>query len=103
LGSTAEDHASETRVQHGARAHQAGFERDVERAAIEPVIAQRPCRLAQGPDFGMRRGVVPGHRSIPAGGKQLTGPHHHGAHGNLALRRGHARALQCEPHPVLVT
>ncbi len=41
----------ESRVNHGSGAHGAGLQRDIKRAAGEPVIAIGAGSLAQGDDF----------------------------------------------------
>ena len=53
-----EDQAGDARVEDGAGAHGAGFERAVERAAGEAVVAERAAGGAQGDDFGVGGGVV---------------------------------------------
>ena len=52
-----EDQAVEAGVNHGSGAHGAGFERDVERAAREPIVAERRGRRAQGDDFRVGCGI----------------------------------------------
>jgi hypothetical protein len=54
----AEHHPRQPRMQHGARTHRAGLERDEQLAAIEPVVAQRGGTGAQRVDLGMGAGVV---------------------------------------------
>ena len=45
-------------MHHGAGAHHARFQRDVERAPGQAVVAHGPPRCAQGHDLGMRGRVV---------------------------------------------
>ena len=94
------DHARQARVQHGAAAHGARLQRDVERAAVEPVVGELRRAGAQRGHLGMRRGVVPGDGGIAPGGDHLPIAHQHGAHGHLArLLRG-ARLGDGLAHPV---
>ena len=96
------DHARQSRVQHGARAHGARLQRDVQRAAVQPVVAQRGRTGAQRGDFGVGGGVVPGNGRVAAGGDHLAGPHQHGAHRHFARRSGQAGLLDRQAHKVRV-
>jgi hypothetical protein len=73
---SAEYQAPDAGVNHGAGAHQAGFQRDVQRAAREPVIAEPLRGLTHGNDFGMGSRIVTGDRAIPALADKLAVLHH---------------------------
>ena len=89
-------------MQHGAAAHGAGLQGDVERAVLQPVVAQLLCCSAQSDDFSMRRRVVALHRSVAPGGNYLALAHHHGAHGHFAVLRRRTRLGQRQAHPVRI-
>ncbi len=95
-------HPVQPGVQHGAAAHGAGLQRHVQRAAVEPVVAQAPGRGPQRHDLRMCRGIVAGDGRIAAPCYQFAAADHHRAHGNLAARGGLCRFLQRDPHPGLV-
>ncbi|MCY1170211.1 hypothetical protein D9M73_102740 [compost metagenome] len=82
----AKHHTLEPGMQHGAAAHGAGLQRDIQLAIIEPVIAQRTGGGAQRHDLGMCRRVMPVHRRIAARGNHFTPPNHNSADRNLPCR-----------------
>ncbi len=96
----AENHAVQPRVEHGATAHRAGLQRHIQRAAIEPVVAQLPRCCTQGHDLRMRGRVVAVHRAIAARGNDLPAPNHHRAHRHLASTSGSLRLGQRKLHKV---
>ncbi len=63
---SAEHQALDAGVNHSARAHQTGFQRDIQRGAREPVIAEPLRGLAHGNDFRVRSRVVAGDWPVPA-------------------------------------
>ena len=71
-------------MQHGAAAHGAGFERHIEGAAVQPVVAERLRRRAQGHDLGVGGGVVAIDGRVAAGGDHATVLHHDRAHRHFA-------------------
>ena len=95
----AKNHARQPRVQHGPGAHGARLQRHIQRAALQPVIAQRPRGLAQGGDFGMRAGVMRAHAGIASGGDAAPVLDHHRAHRHFAARCRFMRGLQGQAHP----
>ena len=88
----------QARMQHRASAHGAGFERDVELAIGQAVIAQPGRRSAQGNHLGVGGGVVRAHRMIAAGGNHFTVAHHHRTHRHFACRPGLECLCRCEAH-----
>ena len=90
------------RMQHGAAAHGAGLQRDIERAAIEPVVAQMLRRCAQRHDFRVCGGVVPQHRCVAARGNHLAILDHHRPHRHFARQRCGLCLGQRLAHPVRV-
>ena len=95
-------HPRQPRVQHGATAHGAGLQRDVQAAAVQPVVAQALGCRTQGDDLGMGRGVMVLHRGIAASGDDLTVLDHDGAHRHLARAGCGLRLGQGQSHPVRV-
>ena len=91
-------HAGQARVQHGSGAHRTGLECHVQRAAVEPVVAQGLGRSAQRDDLGVRARVVQRHRLVEAAGDHPPFAHHDRSDRNLARGAGHARLLQGQPH-----
>ena len=63
----AEHDTVKPRVQNSAAAHGAGLQRHEQRAAVQPVVAQRLAGRAQSGDLGMGRGVVPANGRVAAG------------------------------------
>ena len=53
-------------MQHGATAHGAGFQRDVQRTAFQPVVAQRAGGCAHSLDFCVGGRVVVGNAAVMA-------------------------------------
>ena len=83
----------------GAGTHGAGFEGDVEHAGLETARSQGPCRLAQGDQFGMRRGILAAFGDVPAGTEDGSIAHDQGADGHLILLGGDMRPLEGPTHP----
>jgi hypothetical protein len=100
----AEHHARDPRMHHRHRAHRAGLEGDVQRGAGQPVVAQRPARLAHGDDLGVRAGVVLGDVAVPALAEQFAlGRHQHRPDRDLVvLALGAVGERQGVAHPVIV-
>ncbi len=78
------DEPLEARVDHGSRAHGAWFERHVEGAAVEPVIAQRYRRRAHGHDLGVCGRVVVAQNAILAAADDHVFVDGHGPDGHLS-------------------
>jgi hypothetical protein len=60
------DQALDAGMHHGARAHSAGLNGDEQLAVSETVIPDAGTGLAQGDDFGVRRGVGGGYVMVPS-------------------------------------
>lgn len=83
------DEASDARVEDGAGAHGAGFERDVERAAFvlfvqQTIVFERATGLAECDDFGVGGGIVVAEDAVLATGDDLALVNDDGADGNFA-------------------
>ena len=97
------DDATDARVHDGASAHRAGFKRDIEFTAGQPVVAERARRIAQRGDFGMCRRIVLADRRIETAADNLAIEHDDRPDRNFAQtlrrpRQGHRLA-----HEVFVT
>ncbi|MNV23761.1 hypothetical protein D3C71_1147950 [compost metagenome] len=95
-------HPRQPRMQHGAAAHGTRLQRDVEAAAVEPVVGEPLRRRAQGHDLGVGRGVVALHGGIAARGDDLAVLDHDGAHRHLTGAGGVLRLGQSQAHPVRI-
>src|SRR5206468_10375008 len=89
-------------------AHSAGFERHVERAAFEPVVAERRRGFAQGLDLRVRGRVLARDRRIVAAPDDLSVLHYERADGHFtplrrprrdAQRLAHPRSVEIRVHP----
>ena len=89
-------------MQHGAAAHGARLQGNVERAVAQPVVAKRLGPGAQRGDLGVGSGVVLRHRRIAARGQHFATAHQHRAHGHFAHCGGSARLRQGELHEMFV-
>ena len=85
LGS-AKNQARDTRVDHCAHAHLAGFDRHVQRRTRQPVIPDALCRVADGDDLGVRGGIVRADRLVAARTHDLAIDHDHRTDGNFPAR-----------------
>ena len=85
-------------MHHRAAAHGAGLQGDVERAAVQPVVAQRFGSSPERDDLGMRRGVMPVDRRVAACGDHLALFDHNRAHRHLAGNHGKACLSQSRAH-----
>ena len=96
------DHAAQARMQHGAAAHGARLQGHIERAIVQPVVAQARGRVAQRQHLGMGRGVALGDGRIAALADDGAVLDDDGAHGHLARLGGGTRQFQGGAHPGLV-
>ncbi len=83
-------------------AHRAGFQRDIQGTARQPVVAHPGAGHSQHPDLRVGAGVVLGDGAIPCRSQQFTLLHQHGPHRHLAGGLGGARLLQRQAHPAFV-
>ena len=98
----ADDQASQPGVNHGSGAHGARFERDVEMAIGEPVVAERAGRLAQGDDLGVSRGIDVSQYTILPRGNDLILEDDDSANRHLSRIRGECRLFKCTAKVALV-
>ena len=87
-------------MNQGARAHHAGFERNIQRCINNTIITQGFGASTQRHDFRMRSWVMAGYRAIPAFADHPAVFHQHGPDGHFAFVPGPLRALERLPHPV---
>ncbi|MCX6556571.1 MAG: hypothetical protein NTW95_03935 [Candidatus Aminicenantes bacterium] len=78
----------DARLHHGAVAHHAGLERDVQLAAIQAVFGGFFPGPAHGHDLGMGAGIVLPDRFVVAAADDLPFPDQHGAYRHFAPRFG---------------
>src|SRR5271169_62459 len=83
---------------HGAGAHGAGFERDIEVAAVEAFSAERGGSLPDRDQFGMRGRIAVGKRAVPGPRDDFAGAHDHTADRHFATLAGGAGFLDCHIH-----
>src|SRR5258708_11482546 len=89
-------------------AHRAGFERNVERASFEAVVAERRRGFAQRLDFGVGAGILARDRRVVAAADDLSVLHHQRSDGHFsplgrtyreAQRLAHPRCVEIGVHP----
>src|SRR4051812_6777170 len=80
----AEIEAAEAGERDRARAHRAGFERDVEIAGVEPLVAERARRGADCEHLGMRRGIMVADGAIAGAADDMAVTHDDTADWNFA-------------------
>jgi hypothetical protein len=94
-----ENQAADARVNQGAGAHHARFERDIERRTLQTVIAELAGGLTQHQHFGVGGGIVQRNGLVKAGSQQLRrGGKKDGADGNFLARDGQRGLLQRQAH-----
>lgn len=96
----AEHQARDARMHHGAGAHDARLQSDIEGRASETIIARRDRGRAQGGDLRMRGGIVQGNGLIAAFAHEGIVFDEHRTDRYLALRRCRARELQRTAKPI---
>ena len=96
----AENDAIQACLQDRARAHGARFQRHVEGATVEPVVAERQGAGTQCANLGMRGRVVQGHRRVVSGGDPYAVLHQHRADRHLPALACGTGLGQREAHPV---
>jgi len=95
-------HRADPAVDHGAGAHDAGFEGDIEGGIQQAVVLQHQPALAQGHDFGMSGRIVTPNRAVPAFANHLVIVDQHGTHRDFPLFPGAFGKLERMAHPVFV-
>src|SRR3546814_2618490 len=90
--------ARDSRVGDRAGAHRAGFERDIEVAAVEPFIAKLGRRHANRDDFGVRGRVVRFARAIVTFGDNRAILDDHRADGHFAPFGGDTGEIERAAH-----
>jgi len=85
------DQAGDAGVEDCAGTHGAGFECDVEGAALgQAIVGQRARGVAEGDDLCVGGGVVIAQNTVLASGDDLAVMHDEGADGNFAIMLGGA-------------
>jgi hypothetical protein len=98
----AEDEALDAGGDQRSGTHHARFQRAVQGGAREAVVAQSRRRLANGQNFGMRRGVRMRNRRIGTAAHDGAAHDDYGAHRHLALVCALARQCERLPHKFFV-
>src|SRR5215467_5213044 len=78
------DHARNSRLHDGPRAHRTRFKRHIQRHSRQAIVSNDPRGLAQYHHFGVRRGVTVANRAIIAARNHLIVLHENGSYRNLA-------------------
>src|SRR5438105_1183029 len=94
----AKDHAPDPGVEHGADAHRAGLERDIQGGAEQAIVLHFARRGAHGLHLGVRGRVGGADRPVPAFADDLLVEHDYGADRHLALALRALRELQRPTH-----
>ena len=96
----AEDHQTDPSVHQRARTHRARFERDHERAVVEPPRSERDRRVAQSEDLSVGGGVVSEFSFVVSTRDDLAGidAGDDRADGHIAVRLSRARFVECKLH-----
>lgn len=97
------DDLRQARMEHGAKAHGAGFQRDIQPRAGQAVIIQPPGGRTQSNHLGMSGRVPIQNRAVVSGGKQPPlRVEHHGSDRNLAQARRQTGLVQSKRHGLAV-
>ncbi len=98
----AEHHPAHPGLDRRPRAHAAGLQGHHQGAAVQPPVAQHPCRLGHGADLGMAQGVLVTVAAVAAPAHTAAlGVQHHCGHRNFpASPHGRCPAQQAF-HPEL--
>jgi len=98
----AKHHRADAAVDHGAGAHDAGFEGDIESGVQQAVVLQHQPALAQSHDFGMGGGIVAPDWAVPAFANYLVIVDQYGTHRDFTLIPGAFGKLKRMAHPVFM-
>ena len=93
------DHPPDPRVENGAGAHGARFQRHVQNRTGHAVVAAQRRRGPQRPDLGVRGRIAGPDRRVGSLADQLAIEHHHRADGNLPFLRRAVGEFHRPPHP----
>ncbi|AIR63522.1 hypothetical protein LH86_00045 [Cedecea neteri] len=89
-------------MHHRPRAHDARFERDIERGIQQTVILQYQPALSQRHDLRVSRRIVATYRAIPAFTYDLIIVYQHRTNGHFAFIPGSLSKGQGVSHPVFM-
>ena len=98
----AENEPADTGLDHGSRAHDAGFQRDIQHGPREAVIADSRRRLTHGQHLGMSRWIMTGNRGIMGRRQNLPVTDQYGAHGHFTRLSAQFRLVKRQAHEPLV-
>jgi len=98
----AEDEPIDPGMEDRAGAHEAGFERYIERRPREAVISDGDGRPADGQKLGMGRGVVQRDGMVVGGGEQFTVPDDHRSDRHLPGLTSLSGLRKSGPHPFFI-
>ena len=93
------DQAADARVRDGAGAHRAGFDRDIQIAVQQAIIADRLRSFTKRQYFGMGRGIVGADRPIASPAYDLAIVDNNRANRNFAHRQRTLRLAKSFFHP----
>jgi len=88
---------------HGSGAHGAGFQRAVERHALQSPMPDYTSGLAQGDHLGVSSGVLVALAGIEAAPDDFPGADSHRTHRDITMFQGLAGFLQRQAHEVVIT
>ena len=91
---------AQAREGNGPGAHGAGFQRHIEVATVEPLVAQRACGGANGEDLGVGGRVAVADDPIAGGGEDDAIAREHSADGRFAARGGRPGLVEGPRHGV---
>jgi hypothetical protein len=90
--------ASNPGLNHGAGAHGAWFDGDVNGRVKKSVVPNGLRCFSQDDNLGVRRGVAIANRAIPGASKDSTFRYKHGSHRDFTHARSFARFFQRNVH-----
>ena len=97
------DQAGNAAVNHGAGAHDARLQRDIERGIQQAIVIQHFAALAQRHDLRVCGGIALANWPVPALAYDFISLHQHGSDRHLTLLPGTLRQLQRITHPVFIS
>ena len=86
-------------VNHGAHAHEAGFDRDAEDRSGQPVIARRSRGVTDRDDLGVGGRIAGADRVVESAPDDVVADRHDGPDGHLAGLSRASRLVEGGRHP----
>ncbi len=94
------DEARYAGLNHGAGAHGAGFEGDIERGSSQAVVGKDACGFAKNDDFGVSGGIVVANCAVTGASDDFIFVNEDSADGNFTGFGGGAGFVERELHVV---